>query len=75
MTTRVALVTVSLKIHAALKAHSPTSEFRGDGLRDAAGRPRGEALLGIGETPSRLHLSGLPLFTGEFLRGEVLRGE
>lgn len=75
MTIRLALVKVPQKIHSTLKAHSSTSEFRGDGLRDAAGRPRGEALRGVGDPPSRLRLSGLSPFTGEFLRGEkLLRG-
>lgn len=52
--------------------HSSTSEFRGDGLRESAGRPRGETLRGLGDRPSRLRLSGLsPLGEGA-LRGEIL---
>ena len=45
------------------------SEFRGDGLRDSAGRPRGEAFRGLSDCPSRLRLSGLSPLGGDALRG------
>ena len=56
---------------------SSKSKFRGDGLRESAGRWRGETLREVGDCPSRLRLSELALrllLSGEgLLRGLGLR--